>query len=105
MDEILDALNSICDEIRELNGALQDIRGDILEILGIGSNSSIADLYDKLDNISDDISSMKSDVDSIQSNVNSMESDIRTIKSDVSSIESDIDTIKSDVSSIEYEMD
>lgn len=33
MDEILDALNSICDEIRELNGTLQDIRGDILEIL------------------------------------------------------------------------
>ena len=49
MDEVVGLLTDILDELREINGKLDDIRGSTI------SDGSLEDIYDKLDEINDNI--------------------------------------------------
>lgn len=49
MNEVVDLLNEILDELRTMNEKLDDIRGDEY------SDESLEDIFDKLDEINDNI--------------------------------------------------
>ena len=49
MDEVVGLLTDILDELREINGKLDDIRGSTI------CDGSLEDIYDKLDEINDNI--------------------------------------------------
>ena len=49
MYEVVDLLNEILDELRTMNEKLDDIRGDEY------SDDSLEDIFDKLDEINDNI--------------------------------------------------
>lgn len=49
MNEVIDLLNEILDELRTMNEKLDDIRGDEY------SDDSLEDIFDKLDEINDNI--------------------------------------------------
>ena len=49
MDEVVGLLTDILDELREINGKLDDIRGSTI------CDGSLEDIYDKLDEINDHI--------------------------------------------------
>ncbi len=49
MNEVVDLLNEILDELRTMNEKLDDIRGDEY------SDDSLEDIFDKLDEINDNI--------------------------------------------------
>lgn len=49
MDEVVDLLNEILDELRTMNEKLDDIRGNEYH------NGSLEDIFDKLDEINDNI--------------------------------------------------